>query len=102
MKGNDKMKDLEVNVIIYNLYRAKFQNNETGETRYMTRVSYLLDQDASENMIGANAMVCYVNDDAFTKLRNKLMKPVKATIHQRLEKNGSKFVITKIDDIKTK
>lgn len=96
------MRDLEVTVIIYNLYRVKFQNKDTDEIRYMTRVCYLLEQESTDDMIGASAMVCYVNSDSFNKLRSKLMKPVKATIHQRLEKNGVKFILTKIDDIKTK
>ena len=96
------MRDLEVNIIIYNLYRAKFQNKDTGEIRYMTRVCYLLDEEPTDDTVGASAMICYVNSESFNKLRNKLMKPVKAIIHQRLEKNGAKFIITKIDDIKTK
>ena len=96
------MKDLQVTVILYNLYRAKFIDKDNGNIRYMTRISYLLEQQETENTIGATSMYSYVNEEAFSKLRNKLMKPVKATIRQRLENNGAKFVVVKIDDISIK
>lgn len=96
------MKDIQVDVFISSIALVSFSNDHTGEVREMTQINYLLKQENDSNFVGYAPLVSYAKGDCFKVLSERIMKPVKAVISQKLSKNGAKFVIMKIDNIDVK
>lgn len=96
------MKDIQVDVYISSIALVTFTNETSGEVREMVQINYLLKQESDTNFVGYAPLVSYAKGDCFKSLSDKIMRPVKAVISQKLSKNGAKFVIMKIDNIDVK
>lgn len=86
------------NIMIINAQLTKFNNNTTGEITEMTKVTYAIPMSHTENFVGNAVLECYKRGNSLKQIEEYIMQKVSATIEERPTKNGSKYVLTKINN----
>ncbi len=94
---NDKL-----NVLLLNLQKVSFKNDNTGEINIMTKITYGVDLTKSDNFSGYSILESYAKESAFNDLEKYLRKVQQASFEYRPTQNGVKYVITRINDYAVK
>lgn len=81
--------------------KTNMTNEKTGEITTMTKIMYRIETADTEIHTGPAIFECYKVGDFVEKLKPfcKIGKVCHVDIDQRPTKNGSKFVLTKIENI---
>lgn len=93
-----KIKSTILNVSLSNL-----KDDNTGEVKPMTRITYTLDREDSEYLLGPAVMDCYKLGNyietlkRYTKKANENFKVVEIELEEKPTKNGCKYVIKSIN-----
>lgn len=91
------MKKIETTIIRADL--SQIVNEKTGEVKDMTKFLYTVDMENTENSEGPALLECYKIGNYIPKIKGKTMKKCIAEIEERPIKNGSKYIIKKIDNM---
>lgn len=75
-----------------------FKDNNGEYSKEMTKINYAINMANTDRNIGPAILNCYRQGNLFDKIKPYIMKSVQATIEERPTDNGSKYVITKIDN----
>lgn len=93
-----KIKSTILNVSLSNL-----SDEKTGEVKPMTKITYTLDREDSENLLGPAILDCYKIGNyieilkRYTKKVNENFKVVEIELEEKPVKNGCKYVIKTIN-----
>lgn len=72
--------------------------NKNGEALQFTKVLYTIDREATEREIGPAILECYIPRHCLDKFKNYLMKPIQIELAEKTQKNGMKYIISKINN----
>lgn len=91
----------EAKIRILNAQLMIFKDKETGEVKEMTKIEYQMEMAKIDNRIGPAILKCSRPGDLLSKLSNMVglnNSVVTAVIDERPTENGSKYVLTKINN----
>ncbi len=94
--------DNKLNILLLNLQKVSFKNDNTGEVTVMTKIVYGIDLPKVDGFSGYSILESYAKESAFADLDKYLRKVQQATVSYRPTSNGVKYVITKINDFPVK
>lgn len=88
---------------IVNVQLSSINDEKTGEVKPMTKITYTLDREDTENLLGPALLDCYKLGNymeklnRFTKKTNENFKVVEIELKEKPTKNGCKYVIESIN-----
>lgn len=92
----------KIQTIILGASLSNITNEKTGEVKPLTKIMYTVDRDNTEKLIGPALLECYKIGNHMDKISKYIMRSVTIEIDEIPTKNGSKYSITKIDNIELK
>lgn len=79
---------------------VNFKNSATGAyDKEMTKLNYAINMANTDKTVGYAILSCYKQGNLLKKIEPYIMKQVSAAIEERPTENGSKYVITKVNNI---
>ena len=91
------MKDALITIINSDL--VYFKDNEGKYTKEMTKINYAINMARNDKVVGPAVLHCYKSGNVLKKIEPYCLKAVKAQIEERPTENGSRYVISKINEI---
>lgn len=88
---------MEAKAIMLNCEKMQFKNKDTGEVTHMTKIQYAISVSPTDRFMGYSILECFVNDQAFGKLKNCLGRMCDIVIETKGLKNGVKYTIKTIN-----
>jgi hypothetical protein len=84
--------------IIY-AQRTNITNEKTGVVTELTKIVYAVKMNNNENIVGNAVLENYKVGNLLEKIKPFVMKNVNAVIEEKATKNGSKYVIQKLNNV---
>lgn len=91
------MKDALITII--NSELTLFKDSEGKFTREMTKINYAINMARTDRNVGPAILSCYKSGNLLKKIEPYCLKATKAQIEERPTENGSRYVISKLNDI---
>jgi len=90
------MKQVDITLIRAEL--SSWPDKKTGEIIEMTKIYYVVQMSNTDKNIGGSILVCHRRGNHLEKLKPYVSRKVLANVREDATENGSKWVITKIDN----
>lgn len=85
---------------IINLSKTNLKNQKTGEIKQMCVITYLIQDETTENFIGSIPRTAYVPIKNFEDLKKYIIKPNMDLVYTSLAtNNGEKYHLERFGDI---
>jgi len=84
--------------IIY-AQRTNITDEKTGVVTELTKIVYATKMSSNDNIVGCAVLENYKVGNHLEKIKSFIMKNVTAVIEEKATKNGSKYVIQKINNV---
>lgn len=94
MFGTRKVKSILINANLVDI-----TNEKTGEVSHLTKFTYAVSKSNNDYSVGGALLECYRSGNLLEKVNARTMKECILEIEEKPTKNGSKYILRKIDNL---